>query len=130
MSSPYINISFPLSDDTEKNFLFKRTKTTMDAIKSNLMLLIMTPKGSRYFMRDYGTNVIKYIFEPNDEITQTDVIDEIKNSVRKYMPKITINNVVFPDTIENKENNRLELNIYFTYNDDYYSETDYLTIIF
>lgn len=122
-----INIKFPLTDDVEKNFFAVRTQTTMDAIKSNIQLLIMTEKGSRYFMRDYGTDLIKYLFEPNDDITSTDIIDDIKNTVKKYMPKVTITSVTLPNT---PDNNEKLLTINFTYNDNYYSESDTIQIAF
>lgn len=122
----YINIKFPLTDDVENNFFLKRNEITMDAIKSNLMLLILTKKGSRYMLRDYGTNLEKFLFDPNDTLTELDIETEIKNTVNKYIPKLTINNVVF----ENNDENTMIITINFVYSDDFYSETSKLTISF
>jgi phage baseplate assembly protein W len=122
----YINIKFPLTDDVENNFFLKRNEITMDAIKSNLMLLILTKKGSRYMLRDYGTNLEKFLFDPNDTLTESDIETEIKNTVNKYIPKLTINNVVFEKTDENI----MIITINFVYSDDFYSETSQLTISF
>jgi phage baseplate assembly protein W len=122
----YINIKFPLTDDVENNFFLKRNEITMDAIKSNLMLLILTKKGSRYMLRDYGTNLEKFLFDPNDTLTESDIETEIKNTVNKYIPKLTINNVVF----ENNDENTMIITINFVYSDDFYSETSKLTISF
>lgn len=122
----YINIKFPLTDDVENNFFLKRNEITMDAIKSNLMLLILTKKGSRYMLRDYGTNLEKFLFDPNDTLTELDIETEIKNTVNKYIPKLTINKVVF----ENNDENTMIITINFVYSDDFYSETSQLTISF
>lgn len=122
----YINIKFPLTDDVENNFFLKRNEITMDAIKSNLMLLILTKKGSRYMLRDYGTNLEKFLFDPNDTLTESDIETEIKNTVNKYIPKLTINKVVF----ENNDENTMIITINFVYSDDFYSETSKLTISF
>jgi phage baseplate assembly protein W len=122
----YINIKFPLTDDVENNFFLKRNEITMDAIKSNLMLLILTKKGSRYMLRDYGTNLEKFLFDPNDTLTESDIETEIKNTVNKYIPKLTINKVVF----ENSDENTMIITINFVYSDDFYSETSQLTISF
>lgn len=122
----YINIKFPLTDDVENNFFLKRNEITMDAIKSNLMLLILTKKGSRYMLRDYGTNLEKFLFDPNDTLTESDIETEIKNTVNKYIPKLTINKVVF----ENNDENTMIITINFVYSDDFYSETSQLTISF
>jgi phage baseplate assembly protein W len=122
----YINIKFPLTDDVENNFFLKRNEITMDSIKSNLMLLILTKKGSRYMLRDYGTNLEKFLFDPNDTLTESDIETEIKNTVNKYIPKLTINKVVFEKT----EENTMIITINFVYSDDFYSETSQLTIAF
>ena len=45
--------------------------------------------------RDYGTNLLKYIFEPNDQLTATDVEEEIRNTVALYIPEVKITSVNF-----------------------------------
>ncbi len=122
----FINIKFPITDDVQKNFLMKRNETTMDGIKSNLMLLLITEKGTRYFNRDYGTDLKRFLFEQSDEITQADIITDIKQVVKKYMPKITIDNIVFDSINENQ----VLLQITFTYTDDFYSESNKIEILF
>jgi phage baseplate assembly protein W len=122
----FINIKFPITDDVKKNFLMQRNETTMDGIKSNLMLLLITEKGTRYFQRDYGTDLRRFLFEQSDEITQSDIIDDIKLVVKKYMPKINIDSIVF----ESIKENRVLLTITFTYTDDFYTESNKIEIVF
>lgn len=122
----FINIKFPITDDVKKNFLMQRNETTMDGIKSNLMLLLITEKGTRYFQRDYGTDLRRFLFEQSDEITQSDIVDDIKLVVKKYMPKITIDNIVFDSINENQ----VLLTITFTYTDDFYTESNKIEILF
>lgn len=78
-------------------------------------------------MSDYGTNLLKYIFEPNDNLTDKDVESEIKKTVSKYIPNLSINRVTF-----NKQNNNSELNvnITFTYTEDAFSEDGELDLNF
>jgi phage baseplate assembly protein W len=85
-----INIRFPLEDDVNNNRFFSLTSTTKDAVSSDLMLLLLTEKGYRYYMPDYGTYLIKYIFEPNDNITIKDVETDLKQTVEKYLPEIKV----------------------------------------
>ena len=122
----FINIKFPITDDVKKNFLMQRNETTMDGIKSNLMLLLITEKGTRYFQRDYGTDLRRFLFEQSDEITQSDIIDDIKLVVKKYMPKINIDSIVF----ESIKENQVLLTITFTYTDDFYTESNKIEIVF
>jgi phage baseplate assembly protein W len=123
----YINIKFPIEDDPINNFLFRRNNTTKEALLSNLNLLLLTNKWERYFNPLYGTDLLKYVFEQNDNIVRLEIENEIKQTVNRYIPKLIINRIDFAQPEENSENS-LDILINFTYNDDVFSETDVLTI--
>ncbi len=86
-----INIKFPLEDDKEKNNLFMLNYVTKNALISDLKLLLLTKKGQRYYMPDFGTNLVKYIFQPEDNTTEEEIIADLRKAVRDFMPEITIN---------------------------------------
>ena len=121
-----INIKFPLEDNNDNSF-FQMSKITKDAVRSNLLLLLLTQKGERYYMPDYGTNLLKYLFEPNDNITETDVISELKETVSKYLPYVIIDDVIINLGVDN---NQLNLKINFTYTEKAYSVSGELDIMF
>lgn len=73
------NIKFPLNDNLSTNTYFLMTQVTKEALSSDLLLLLLTQKGERYYEPNYGTNLLKFIFEPNDNLTAGDVEQEIKN---------------------------------------------------
>lgn len=123
----YINIKFPIEDDPINNFLFRRNNTTKEALLSNLNLLLLTNKWERYFNPLYGTDLLRYVFEQNDDIVRLEIENEIKQTVNRYIPKLIINRIDFAKPDENSENS-LDILINFTYNDDVFSETDVLTI--
>lgn len=127
-----INIKFPLEDDSENGFLFKGTKTTANAVKSDLILLLTTKKGERWYNPDYGTNLITYLFEPNDTITHDDIINDLKQAVSNYLSFIKINNVNFIDSTQDSSVNENEININIKYeiNQENFYENDELTISF
>lgn len=130
-----INIKFPIEDDTEKMRFFKTNGVTKDALVSNLMLLLLTQKGERYYNPDFGTNIIKYIFEPKDNTTQADIEREIKQTVKDYIPELTITNVVFytagtDDDGDPVGDNEIKLIIDFTYSENTFSDTGRLEIKF
>jgi phage baseplate assembly protein W len=102
------------------------TQVTKDAFSSDLLLLLLTQKGERYYMPDYGTNLLKFIFEPNDTLTATDVEQEIKNTVAAYIPALKITLVTFNWNLDDNgqpiSGNQLNVNIKFTYSEDNFSE--------
>lgn len=128
------NIKFPLEDNLSTNTYFQMTQVTKDAFSADLLLLLLTQMGERYYEPDFGTNLLKYIFEPNDNLTATDVEQEIKNQVSKYIPGLTVNKITFNWNLDDAgmpiSENQLNVNINFTYTEDSFSETGQLDLNF
>ena len=128
------NIKFPLNDDVTQNTYFKMTRVTKDAFSSDLLLLLLTQKGERYYEPDYGTDLLKYIFEPNDTLTASDVEQEIKRTVSLYIPNLMINNIVFNWNTDAEgqpiSENQLNVKIRFTYSEDAFMEKGELDLNF
>jgi phage baseplate assembly protein W len=122
-----INIKFPLTDDISNHNFLKTNENTVDAIKSNLYLLFTTDVGTRFYNRGYGSNLRKFIFDQNDNLTELDIENEIKNIVSKKMSKINVDMVTFDDE---STANSLLITIYFTYSDSTFSFSDVIGIQF
>ena len=128
------NIKYPLQDDVITNTYFLMTKVSKEAFSSDLLLLLLTQKGERYYEPDYGTNLLKYIFEPNDNLTADDVEQDIKRIVSLYIPSLKIDTVTFnwnlDDTGQPISDNQLNVNIKFTFSEDAFSEQGQLDLNF
>ena len=92
MAKQYINIQYPFTN-SDKGHLVTLTETDNDAIKSDLMHLILTTKGQRFYLPDFGTNLMKHIFEPLDSATKTSIDLEIREAVKQFIPNLNINEV-------------------------------------
>ena len=55
--------------------------------------IIVTPKRSYMFDPEYGSNLYKLVFEPADEKTQEQIVNEIVNVIRRYDDRAKINDV-------------------------------------
>ena len=115
------NIKFPLNDDNDRNSFFKMTRITKEAFSSDLLLLLLTQKGERYYEPEYGTNLLKFIFEPNDTLTGNEIEKDIKKTVSLYIPALTINSVSFSKSDDNEH--QINVIIRFTYSEDAFSES-------
>ena len=113
------NITFPFKDDTLTNSFVEMNQVSKDAYSSNLLLLLLTQKNERYYEPDYGTNLLKFIFEPNDKLTAGQVEEDIRNTVSLYIPEVKISSVSFnwlnDDNGEPISDNQLNVNIQFVY---------------
>ena len=92
MPNQKYGITFPFKDSQEGLFL-SMNNLPDDEVRSNLMHLILTLKGSRYFLPDFGTNLMKYIFEPLDGGTKKVIEKEIREAVKKFIPNLQITKV-------------------------------------
>jgi len=93
----YINIDFPFKDSPD-GFLLNLNSDTQRAIKADLMHLLLTRKGQRLYNPNFGTDLLKFIFEPNDGISLNEIREEIAASIKKYLPNLQINSLtVNPD---------------------------------
>jgi hypothetical protein len=85
-------VDFPFRDSLEGKFL-KMTTTPEREIRANLIHLLLTKKGSRYFLPDFGTRLYQFIFDQNDAVTFDLIQEEIRDVVKKYIPNLEINNI-------------------------------------
>lgn len=88
----YINIDYPFKN-SPKGFFLNLNADDQRAIKADLMHLLLTRKGQRLYMPDFGTNLLRFIFEPEDNLTLDAVKEEVTNSIKKYLPRLSIKNI-------------------------------------
>ena len=90
----YINIDFPFKD-SNKGFYLQLNQTDRDAIRADLLHLLLTNKGERLYLPDFGSDLKKYIFEPNDNITHSEIKDNLNQTISKYIPNLIVNDITF-----------------------------------
>jgi phage baseplate assembly protein W len=96
-------INFPFRDSFDGKYL-DLSDYTDEEIRTDLVHLILTRKGSRYFLPDFGTRLYEYIFEPLDGPTFADISAEIRQAVEDYMPNLKITNISVTPGSEGEEN--------------------------
>ena len=91
MAATY-GVDFPFRDSLKGDFL-KMTETPEREVRANLIHLLLTRKGSRYYLPDFGTRLYEYIFDQNDMVAFNLIEEEIRESVKKYIPNLDINSI-------------------------------------
>ncbi len=95
MSRTY-GINFPFRESSVGKY-FSLSENKLDEIRSNLLHLILTRKGSRFFLPDFGTRIYEFIFEPMDSLTFSQIESDIYDSVEKYIPNLQINDITIEE---------------------------------
>jgi phage baseplate assembly protein W len=85
-------LEFPFVDSTQGDYL-ALTETQFQQIRSDLLHLILTRRGSRYFLPTFGTRLYEYIFEPYDGLTFDAIEADIRDSVQTFMPNLLLNKI-------------------------------------
>ena len=95
-------VNFPFMDSQQGKY-FSLSENSDEEIRTDLVHLLLTRKGSRYFLPDFGTRLYEYIFEPLDGPTFSDIESEIRESVQTYLPNLVITKITITDASEDEE---------------------------
>ena len=95
-------INFPFRDSKNGDYL-QLTEYQKDEVRAALLHLILTRRGSRYYLPDFGTRIYEFIFEPLDNLTFNAIESDIRDAIDKYMPNLIVNNITIePATISDE----------------------------
>ena len=125
MASSKIGIDFPFRESPIGDYL-NMTKTDEEEIRANLMHLLLTNKGERFMMPEFGTDLIKYIFEPIESKTITDLKIEISDTIKKFIPNLQLDDIVIEGS--DLSDYMALVTIKYTVTDGVFSQSDELKI--
>lgn len=94
-------IKYPFTNDNDDGTYVDLNKTFSEGIQSQVLHVIFTPKGQRLRDPDFGTDLIKYIFNPSDSLTFGNIKNEISTQISKYVPSVEFRDI----SVYNDENN-------------------------
>jgi phage baseplate assembly protein W len=97
--SNYYGVSFPFQDSTKGDFV-KMTESAQQEIRANLIHLILTRKGSRFMLPDFGTRLYDFIFEPMDGQTFSSIEEDIREACKKYIPNLDIQSITIREATD------------------------------
>ena len=94
-------VFFPFRDSLRGNYL-RLTQSPDEEIRTDLLHLILTRKGSRYFLPDFGTRIYEFIFEPMDGPTFDAIKADVRQAVDKFIPNLQINDITIKPYLESE----------------------------
>jgi len=121
----FINIAFPFRQSNRGDFV-KLNASDKQAIKADLMHLVLTRKGERLYLPDFGTDLLRYIFEQNDSATHNEIKIHLNDVIKKYLPNLQVNEV----DVQISENSeyRAVVRIDYTVTEGVFVDTDFVII--
>ena len=95
---PY-GVSFPIGYSLGGGYLGK--SSGLDLIKSNLRQLLLTQRGERVMLPNFGTNLKNYLMEPLDETLLNQIKVEILDSLSRYARNVLVTKLQIIPSNEN-----------------------------
>ena len=81
-----------------------------NAIARSVRNIVFTLPGEKFFDEDFGSRISASLFENIDDISAAEIVDEIKQSLINYEPRIDLLDVqAFP----NFDNNQFDVRIIY-----------------
>lgn len=93
MKRQYFGIKYPFTTDGFQHFFVDANNSVKDKVRSQLMHIVFTPKGQRIRMPEFGTDLIKYIFEQNENATWESIKNEVRDSVNRWTTNISLRDI-------------------------------------
>lgn len=97
----YYGITYPFTSLNDENTFIDINKDIKTRARSLIMHVIFTPKGQKIRDPEFGTNLIKYIFSPNDNMTWDDIKNEISEAIKRYVYGMTLNDISILNSDDN-----------------------------
>jgi len=86
-------IKYPFSSDNDEMIFMDLNDTMAEGTKSQVLHVIFTPKGQKLRDPEFGTNLVRYIFEQSDEQSFDDIKREISEQITKYVPQVEFKDI-------------------------------------
>ena len=81
-----------------------------NAIARSVRNIVFTLPGEKFFNEDFGSRISASLFENIDEISAAEIVDEIRQSIVNYEPRVDLLDVqAFP----NFDNNQFDVRIVY-----------------
>lgn len=88
-------VKFPFGELKKGGFLKK--SSDLEVVKSGLVQLLLTSRGERLMLPNFGTNLKNYLMEPLDQVTFTGIRREIQESFARYARDVDLVKIqIFP----------------------------------
>lgn len=81
-------------------------------VRESICLILRTRPGERIMRPDFGCGLDRYLFEPNHIGTLRLIQEEVKQSILRWEPRVTLNDIVV--ALNPTDARAVDITIYYT----------------
>jgi phage baseplate assembly protein W len=101
----FLGFPYPI-EKTSQGYFYSQSE--IDQIKSDMLILLLTNPGERVMTPEYGTPLKKLIFEPNDQTLRNQARNMIIQSLNRWEPRVSIQQVEVLTKVDENSLNSLD----------------------
>lgn len=90
----HYGLKFPFTAYNMDGYALDLNSDAQGKAASEIAHVLLTPKGTRLRMPEFGTDLVRYIFEPNDTVEWTAVENEAREAVARYVRGAELKSIV------------------------------------
>ena len=90
---------------------FASTKSTIDAVKEDIKMLLLTQQGERLMQPGLGMNIRRFLFEQITEDTVIEIENDIVGVFSRWLPFVSLNDIKVD--ISDQDRNKIKIDIKF-----------------
>lgn len=87
-------IPFQSTATSGSDSIFRINYTTAEQVKYNMINYFLTNKGERVFNPNFGGDISRYVFEPNDPATTEILKKGIEDDIKLIFPMVKLKEVI------------------------------------
>ena len=106
-----VGIDLPFGRQPDGDGYFASTKTTMDAVKNDIKLLLMTQRGERLMQPNLGMNIRRFLFEQITDDTEIEIENDIVDTFSRWLPFVQLNDILID--LKNQDRNQIKIEVKF-----------------
>ena len=106
-----VGLEMPLGRQPNGDGYFASTKTTIDAVKEDIKMLLLTQQGERLFQPLLGMNIRRFLFEQITENTVIEIENDIVSTFSRWLPFVQLNDINID--ISEQDKNRIKIDVNF-----------------
>jgi phage baseplate assembly protein W len=81
-------------------------------VRESICIILRTRPGERVMRADFGCGLDRYLFEPNDIGTLRLIQEEVKQSILRWEPRVSLNDIVV--ALNPADARAVDITIYYT----------------
>ncbi len=93
-------IKYPFTYDNEEQVYLDLNETYEQSIQAQILHVIFTPKKQKIRDPEFGSDLVKYLYDPSDSTTFDKIKSQIRSDISARVPNVTFDDMQIIDSVD------------------------------